>query len=60
MKDSIATIVDAFRDQVFHRPKRSQSEDGYEVFATDFIVDNDLNVWLQRVYTDHTNHASDV
>jgi hypothetical protein len=60
MKDSIATIVDAFRDHVFHKPTRSQSEDGYEVFAADFVVDNDLNVWLQRVYTDYTNHASDI
>lgn len=64
-KESIATIVDAFHDQTFFMPPTSEkgarktAEDGYEVFAADFIIDKDLDVYLTNVLSDSSPHAGE-
>lgn len=49
LKDSIATLVDAFRDH-FRPPELA--EDGFVYYATDSILDEDLNVWLVNAYNE--------
>jgi hypothetical protein len=63
-KESIATVVDAFHDQTFFMPPRKKganqtAEDGYEVFAADFIIDKDLDVYLTDVFSDSSPHAGE-
>jgi hypothetical protein len=48
-KEAISTFVDAFRDYTF---QVHSSEDAYEIFAADFAVDKDLDVWLLQIYKD--------
>ena len=56
-KESLAVVIDAFRDHTFHKPDGA-AEDGYSIMASDFVVDEDLNVWLMN--TETSSHASDI
>lgn len=52
MKESIATFVDAFRDQAFKVGKPLGAEDGFEYYAMDFILDDNLDVWMAEAYNE--------
>ena len=56
-KESLAVVIDAFRDHTFHS-LNGAVEDGYAIMAADFVVDGDLNVWLMN--TETSSHASDI
>lgn len=46
-KDSLAEFVEAFRDVSFEAGLRELSaENGFGFYGADFILDNDLDVWL--------------
>lgn len=46
-KDSLAEMVDAFKDISFGAGlKELSAENGFGFYGADFILDNDLDVWL--------------
>lgn len=49
-KESIAIFVDAFKDYTFRN--LDQMEDAYELYAFDFVIDRNLDVWLHTALTD--------
>jgi len=58
-KQTLATVVDAFRDESFSMQKDATTEDGYQVFSADFVLDKDLDVYLMEVNSDSTPHAGE-
>lgn len=52
MKESVATLVDAFRGQAFKRGDPLAAEDGFEYFAIDYILDDNLDVWMVNAYNE--------
>jgi hypothetical protein len=54
LKETIATLVDAFGDETFSLSSSSmdRTEDAFELLAADFLLDQDLDVWLLDIYTD--------
>lgn len=52
-KESVAIFVDAFRDSTFrNREDGTAVEDAYEIYALDFVIDQNLDVWLHNALTD--------
>lgn len=45
-KEAIARLVDAFKGQTFKTGKPLAAEDAFEIYGGDFVIDNDLDVWL--------------
>ena len=51
LKESIAQLTDAFRNKTFSAESMS-TEDCFELYGADFILDNDLDVWLIEAQDD--------
>jgi hypothetical protein len=47
-KESLAHLIDAFKEKNFQRgsPTSAEEEDAFELYSANYIVDNDLDVWL--------------
>jgi len=45
-KESIARLIDAFKDKTFQAGDPMSAEDSFELYGADFVLDNDLDVWL--------------
>lgn len=45
-KESIARLIDAFKDKTFQTFEDMSAEDSFELYGADFVLDNDLDVWL--------------
>lgn len=45
-KESIARLIDAFKDKTFQTGDPMSAEDSFELYGADFVLDNDLDVWL--------------
>jgi hypothetical protein len=52
MKDAVATFVDTFKDQAFQVGNPLGAEDGFEYYAMDFILDDNLDVWMVKAYNE--------
>jgi Tubulin-tyrosine ligase family len=50
-KESLSLLVDAFKNKTFQRGTLT-SEDAFELYSADYIVDNDLNIWLLVAHED--------
>lgn len=51
-KEATSTFVDMFKDTTFTPNTSIHQEDGYEVYAFDFVLSNNLDVWMIEPYTD--------
>jgi len=51
LKESIATLVDAFRSPTTFQPSKL-AEDGFAYYVTDSYLDEDLNIWLAKAYNE--------
>lgn len=45
-KESIAMLVDAFKEETFKTGQPLSAEDAYGFFGADCVLDNDLDVWM--------------
>lgn len=50
-KESLSLLVDAFKNKTFQRGTLT-SEDAFELYSADYVVDNDLDVWLLEAHDD--------
>ena len=50
-KESLSLFVDAFKNKTFQRGSL-MSEDAFELYSADYIVDNDFDIWLLDVHDD--------
>jgi hypothetical protein len=45
-KEAIGRLIDAFKDKTFRTGNDMSAEDCFELYGADFVIDNDLDVWL--------------
>jgi hypothetical protein len=45
-KEAIGRLIDAFKDKTFKTGNDMSAEDCFELYGADFVIDNDLDVWL--------------
>lgn len=45
-KEAIGRLIDAFKDETFKTGDDMSAEDCFELYGADFVLDNDLDVWL--------------
>ena len=51
-KESIGMLVDAFKDKTFLTGPPLGSEDAFEFYGADFVIDNDLDLWMIEAQDD--------